>query len=123
MTEAAARAPWPRGAEYDAIDAITIDLGGTLDVDRLGLFGPQLNDCFDVMEVVGFIDGFTSFDLPAVAAGLTWQHFIVDPGNGDRTYRLLAAASSVPGPSAPALLGLAALLVRFGARRRPMTAN
>src|SRR5262249_40872337 len=42
-----------RGSEYDAINAITLDLGGTLDVDLIdlgsGLFHPKLGDSFDLM--------------------------------------------------------------------------
>ncbi|MAT69108.1 MAG: hypothetical protein CMJ58_06235 [Planctomycetaceae bacterium] len=61
------------GGQYDAIDvAGTLSLGGTLKVSLLDGFAPQAGDEWQLFDG-SLAGGFAGFDLPALAAGLSWD--------------------------------------------------
>lgn len=109
-----------RGSEYDAIDALLVDLGGTLNVSLLdlglGLFNPQLGDFFDIMAAGNFLDDFSAFVLPMLSSGLMWTYGEIDLGVDGHVYRLSVVQQQgnmpVPGTALLMMLGVMMLLLR-----------
>jgi hypothetical protein len=123
-----------RGTEYDAIDAETVTLGGTLEVvliawpDGGPIFEPSAGNAFDIIIADVIIGDFAVFDFPLLAGGLFWMHEILPiagaAGQGQFAYRLtvgqelsILQVAEVPEPGALIVfvLGAAALILR---RRR-----
>ena len=99
-----------RGADYDAIDvAGTARLGGSLSIDLIGGFSPELGDSFEVLSYGACGGEFDSILLPGLSGGLAWQ---VARDSGGLT---LTAAVPEPSGIVSVILGLAALSAR---RRR-----
>lgn len=117
-----------RGLHYDAIDAITLGLGGTLSVSLIDLLGggnpyaPQAGDVFDLLmaqTISGMFDTF-NFAGAVLAQGLEWSWHVLKVDGLD-TFRLMVVNSveaSVPAPSAllVSILGLV-LMTAIGRRR------
>ncbi len=117
-----------RGGEYDAIDAMTATLGGTLSVSLFdlglgdGIFSPAVGDSFDILIAEGGIFGdFGAFDLPVLAGGAFLEPSIISLPNPGDVYRLTVVdnVSPVPLPAAlPLFLSGLASLGWLGWRRR-----
>jgi hypothetical protein len=88
-----------RCAEYDAIDAVEFDLGGTLEIDFVdlggGMFNPHAGDFFDIMDAMNFVGAFSAFNLPTLSGGLVWENSLVDVGGGLRAYRLMVEMQQI----------------------------
>lgn len=97
-----------RGAEYSAIDAGNVTLGGTLNLNLAnlgsGLFAPHAGDKFDILMANTIAGDFTSWSLAVLSPNLAWSHSIVQLANGKFAYELQVVASAVPLPAAGGLL-------------------
>jgi hypothetical protein len=63
-----------RGDEFDAIIASgNLGMGGTLQVTPIGGFTPSLGNAFDLFDWATISGTFAALNLPALAAGLTWD--------------------------------------------------
>ena len=73
------------GASFGDYDQLVvnraIDLAGTLDVDLLSGFSPQLDDEFLLVQsILGFVNGtFDTLELPSLTGDLAWQVDYSDP--------------------------------------------
>ncbi|MDX2225127.1 MAG: autotransporter-associated beta strand repeat-containing protein [Rhodospirillaceae bacterium] len=120
-----------RGAEYDAIDAITLMLGGTLKIDLLdldggsNLFAPQAGAVFDLLLANSIAGMFATFDFTGavLADGLSWSWGVFDLGDFD-VFRLsvlgpiVDPGDGVPAPGAMVLLAFGVLVLVARRRRR-----
>ncbi|MCP5201812.1 MAG: autotransporter-associated beta strand repeat-containing protein [Gammaproteobacteria bacterium] len=118
-----------RGDEYDAIDADTLVLGGTLKLNFLdlgsGLFVPQAGQQFDLLvanSITGLFDVIDTTDA-VLAEGLFWTHGLVALGDQTAFRLVVAAAAPVPLPAAAWLLAPALLLLPTRRRKRPTAAR
>jgi hypothetical protein len=63
-----------RGDEHDAIVASGhLGFGGTLQVTLINAFTPAISDSFDLFDWASFSGSFSTFNLPALGAGLMWD--------------------------------------------------
>ncbi|MDX2222566.1 MAG: autotransporter-associated beta strand repeat-containing protein [Rhodospirillaceae bacterium] len=117
-----------RGLQYDAIDAITLGLGGTLSISLIDLLGggnpfaPQAGDVFDLLMAQTITGMFATFDFAgaALAQGLEWSWNVLKIDGLD-TFRLMvvnAAVADVPAPGALLIVCLGLTLLAVVSRRR-----
>jgi hypothetical protein len=63
-----------RGSQYDAIVASgTLALAGTLQVSLINGFSPAAGNSFDILDWSTLTGTFATLNLPALAAGLSWN--------------------------------------------------
>lgn len=96
-----------RGSDYDAIDALDFTLSGTLMESLINDFIPVAGDYFDIMDAPGFLGDFSTLDLPALSAGLSWEAMITELGSGEEAYRLEVVNQTVPTPESSSAIMLA----------------
>jgi len=95
-----------RGTEYDAIDAETVTLGGTLKVVLISwpedapVFEPSLGNIFDIIIADEIFGEFLVFDFVPLDGGLIWLHDIIDifgeDGPSKKAYRLTVGGGNGP---------------------------
>ena len=95
-------------------------LRGDLDISLAGGFTPHAGDSFDLFIGTSIVGDFSERDLPALGAGLSWEHDLIALNNGEEAYRLEVegVASAVPEPSTWAMMILGFAGVGFMAYRR-----
>lgn len=116
-----------RGAEYDAIDAFNVTLGGMLDVALIDLtngFSPMGGETFDLIIADQINGSFSSFAFAALADGLSWATNIFTNQFGQDVFQLtiqgqlILPETGVPVPGAVYLFGFGLLGIAVGRRRR-----
>jgi hypothetical protein len=95
-----------RGTEYDAIDAETVTLGGTLKVVLISwpevapVFEPSLGNIFDIIIADEIFGEFLVFDFAPLDGDLIWFHDIIDiygdNGPSKKAYRLTVGRGNGP---------------------------
>lgn len=112
-----------RGSEYDAIDALSVTLGGILDIALLDLgsgFSPMAGDVFDLIVADQIMGAFSGFNFAELMEGLFFTTNLIVNEFGDDIFQLVVdgqlVQSSVPGPGA--LLILLVGLAGLGAARK-----
>jgi hypothetical protein len=113
-----------RGSEYDALDAGSLTLGGSLEVNWLDPLHPQFlhaGDSFALISAAAISGEFVQFVLPDLTPGLVWTHGIVGSSSGVSTLQTYTlSVTSVPEPSAWLLmLGGLIALPRLRRARQP----
>lgn len=107
-----------RGSEYDAIDALSVTLGGILDIALIDLangFSPMAGDTFDLIVADQIMGAFVGFNFATLLDGLFFSTNLITNQFGDDIFQLVVNAApvqnGVPGPGAMLLLlaGLAGL--------------
>ena len=116
------------GTQYDQLIGApgmpsTAVLGGTLDIDLIGLgtgpaFSPSLGDAFDLIIADDITGAFASLDLPTLLGGQRFSAGVFDYGMGREVFRLFVvdAAADIPGPTTWLLLLWAGLLLHLRGR-------
>ena len=91
-----------------------------LDVSLLGPFTPHAGDFFDILIGTDFTGDFSTFFLPSLAVGLTWEHHLFALGGGLEAYRLdvQSTVGAVPEPSTWAMMILGFAGIVFVTYRR-----
>jgi fibronectin-binding autotransporter adhesin len=110
-----------RGSEYDAFDAMSVALGGTLDIALLNGFIPSAGDFFDLFIAEQITGDFDTFNFAALSGGLFFDTQFISSG-ANTIYQLIVVqsqSSSVPEPATLfiVLVGLAGAAA--AAKRRP----
>jgi len=93
-----------------------ITLGGRIDIDLLHDYMPTAGSFFDIFTGLDIVDGTVAYDLPALAAGLSWSHSLIDLDGGREALRLSVTGAAVPIPGTLALLLGGLLAIRLGGR-------
>jgi autotransporter-associated beta strand protein len=118
-----------RGSQYDGIDAITLALGGTLQINLIdlgsGSFVPSLGNTFDLFTANAITGMFSTFDFSdaVLGSGLHWAWDLLDSLGGGQVFQLYVAADAsgdgVPTPATWLLLmaGLVIMIVGRAAMR------
>src|SRR5262249_52712376 len=91
----------------------TFFLAGRLDVSFYNGYDPAGSSFFDVFTAIDIVDLNPLYNLPALDAGLHWEHAIVTLSGGREALRLTAA----PLPGTLALLAAGGLALGFTRRR------
>jgi T5SS/PEP-CTERM-associated repeat protein len=117
--------------EYDQLNAYDnsatapsegkISVGGALKVVLFGGFDPGGGDFFDVFTAFDIDYLSPTWELPTLAAGLSWQHSIVSLGDREALRLQVLGQQAVPLPGTLALLISAGF--GFAVTRRSRTAS